>query len=223
MALADDILLQLDENPATPVYHTRAEVLAAVNEAQRLYCLLTLAYERQQTFTASASMAIRSIFSDFLVPLRVMTTGTAPQRVHPSTLGQLDGLDRSWRAATGTPQRYVYLGADRLLFYPGSSATLELTYAAEPPVLVDGATPVIAETDWPALNDYALYRCRLKEGGQELAKSLGHFEAFLDVVEARAKFQTERHKAFRYDLLPVELLRRDLSAMSKRAPSRLAS
>ncbi len=208
--MVDEILRQLDEDPTAPVGYTRSEVLAALNEGQRLYCLLTLAYEKRVTISVDAVTEVRTLVPDYLVALRLED---AAGRILPATLVDLDAKANTWRTDTASaPTRYVQAGVNLLLFWKGVTAhSVTMTYAAEPPALVDGADPVIPEVDWPALDCYGKYRVRLKHGGQELAKSLDLFNEFMAIVQARAAYVRARSVGVGYDTLPVELAKYDFS------------
>jgi hypothetical protein len=214
MAIVDDILKQLDDDASVPVGYSRSEVLAALNEGQRLYCLLTLAYELRATISADAVTLVRTLVPDYLAPLRLQD---AAGRIRPGTLADLDALSSTWRTDTASaPTRYASAGANLLLFWKGITAhAVELTYAAEPPTLTDGASPVITDVDWPALYHFARYRLRFKHGGQELQKSLDLFDQFMGVVKARANEVRARSVGVGYDTLPIELQRYDVSRMKR--------
>jgi hypothetical protein len=205
---------------ATPVYHDLPSIKEALNKAQRLFCLLTLCLEKTATYNLSANTAFylpSASITDFLVPLRVrMSTGS---RLYPATIHELNNFDSNWRVTTGTPNKYVTQGFDLLALAPvpaaGGSA-LSITYAATPAVLAaNGDTPEIPEEIQDCLIDYALYLLRLKEGGQELQKTLPRLNDFLNTAQLYGEFVRARSKAQLYDKEPPDLSTFDRSRLMK--------
>jgi len=201
----------------TPVYYTAAELTAAANEGLRFFCLLTLGLETTQLWVALAGFTFThmlTVFPDWLAPLRITTSTGA--KVRPATLADLASLDSNWIASPGAPARYVSLGADFLGLWqqPATGATLYVTYARAPVALVlDTDVPEIPTEYHPRLVDYAIYRCRQGEGGQEFEKSLKYFSSFLDGAKHFAAYVRDRNRGSKYDTTPFELERYDLTKL----------
>ena len=218
-ALSAAIHERLDESPADPRYWTAAEVLAALNEAQRLFVFLTLAVERIATLAIPAATpfsSVRTLIPDFMFPLRLSLAGA---RLRPARLSELNALSRTWRATAGTPARYSLLGLDLMAITPQPTAGLPagLTYAAEAAALDSGDdVPEIPGSDHESLIDYAVYALRLKEGGQGLAESLPGLDRFLKAAAARAAIVRARSRAMQYDTLPAELKLADFSRQERK-------
>lgn len=213
---------RLDEDPSktSPTYYPDSEVMAALNEAQRFFVLLTLCLETTLGWTLDASetfYSMRGTFQDWLLPLRIMLPTGA--RVRPARLAELDALDSGWQANVGasgtTPARYVSLGFDFLGVYPQAGVggvNVNVTYARAPvEMMAMTDVPEIPEDYHPALCDYAIPRLRLKEGGQEFQKSQVYHQRFMSEAARMAAFVRERNLALRYDNLPFELRRMDRS------------
>lgn len=206
--------------PSTPVYWELSEIKLALNKANRFFCLLTLCVERSASFNLTAAQAfytVSSQLSDFLVPLRVTTSAGA--RLQPYTLHELNLESDTWRATAGTPTRYMQQGYDLFAISPqpaGAGTSLLIRYAASPAVMTGNTDePEIPEEQRPCLIDYALYWLRLKEGGQELAKTLPHLGAFLDVAQKHAAFVRAKSKGQLYDNQPFDLQSFDRSRLMK--------
>ncbi len=218
-ALQTRTIERLDE-AGTPVYWTLAEVKEALNKATRFFALLTLCVERSAAFNLTAATAFYTVsaqLSDFLVPLRVTTS--AGVRLLPYTLHQLNLESDTWRATAGTPSKYAQAGYDLLAISgqpAGAGTSLLIRYAASPATLTGNADePEIPEEQRPCLIDYALYWLRLKEGGQELAKTLPHLGAFLDVAQKHAAFVRAKSKGQLYDNVPFDLQSFDRGRLMK--------
>ena len=205
---------RLNEDPAvtTPVYYPASEVLSALNRAQRMFVLLTLCLETTVTFVATGATFyfMRTIFPDWMVPLRISTAAGA--RVRPTRLAELDALDSGWQANAGIAWRYAALGFDFLALYQQQSAPLTVTYARAPLGMVQLTdSPEINADYHPALIDFAIPWLRLKEGGQEFEKSLPYLKRFFAEAAREADYVRTRNLAARYDNLPFELRRLDRS------------
>lgn len=214
------ILQRLDQPSGG--YYTPAEALAAANEAQRFFALLTLGLETTASFETDANAPffhMRDYFNDWLLPLRVRThTGAA---VRPIRLAGLDSLDAGWQTSTGAAAlRYAALGFDFLVIYPASQGlTVEITYARAPVAMLAASdTPEFPEQCHPAFVDYGVYRLRFREGRQEFQKTLHYLQRFLDEAKQYAAYVRARNVASRYDKQPFELERTDLSKLLNLRP-----
>jgi hypothetical protein len=194
--------------------------LAAINEGQRLFCLLTLCLEATATFNLSAELPfyhMQSQFKDWLVPRRFRNSNG--QRLRSNKLIELDAAAGNWQAATGTPVRYSLNGFDFLAIYPQPSEAdyLTATYARSPTTLVlPTDVPEIRENSHYALANYAAYTLRTPEGGQELAKFVGYLNDFLDEAQAVAALVKAKNLDARYEVLPFELATLDRSQLTGR-------
>jgi hypothetical protein len=200
-----------DTNPGT--HYGATSVLDAINEGQRLWCLLTLALEKTFTFNLTGGQAeytnLRTLAgsTSYLLPLRLAITSTGA-RIRPTTVHELDGRDENWLSRAGTPTRYATRGFDYLAVYPQPAGVTGVTMicAAEPTVLTaDGNTPEIPEEHHPDLVDWCEYRLRKQEGGQEFEKSLPHLDRFLEGAKKYGSFMRARSLSQAYDRGPFDL------------------
>lgn len=204
---------------AAPVFYPAAEIKAALNEAQRFFCLLTLALEKTSTWTPATNTTffrMLTIFSDWTVPLRITTAAGA--KVRPARLDELTSLDSQWAKAAGSPYRYAALGVDLLALYPQptSGFPLNVTYARAPVVMSnDTDSPEVPAEYHPNIVDYAIYRLRQVEGAQEFQKSLPLLDSFLDAVQRYGAFVRARNLGSRYDKVPFELESFDRSKLMR--------
>jgi len=200
-----------------PKFYPGAEILGAVNEGQRLFCLLTLCIEKQAALVvpgATTFLHVLPVVADYLAPLRLTDTGGA--KVRPTTFSELWSLDAAWPAAIGAPIRYVAAGADLAAFYRTSAApvTLQLQYAASPALLVNGGDiPAIPAEYHQELVNYGIYRVRQVEGGAEFAATLPLFDHYLQAAQDYGAFIKARNVGAGYDSLPFELASFDRSRL----------
>jgi hypothetical protein len=208
---------RLAEGATGPVYYPAAEITAALNEADRLFVLLTLGLERTTTWSVTAATPffhMLTVFPDWIAPLRIRTATGA--KVRPARLEDLTSLDPGWMAQPGAPVRYAALGADFLAVYPqpAQAVTLTVTYARSPVAMVSpAATPETPAEYHPIYVDYAVNRLRQVEGGQEFQKSLPYLGSFMQGASRYAGYVRARNLGSRYDKLPYELELFDRSAM----------
>jgi hypothetical protein len=217
------VLQRVDESTTTPESWTVAEVNAALNEGLQLFVLLTLCLEAKITFNLTANLVFYDPFaqiSDWIVPLRVRSNNV---KVRPAKISELDALSSTWRTDTGaTVQRYGTRGFSLLYVNPapaGAGQSLELTYAQSPAALaLDTDVPAIPEEHHPALVNFAIYRLRQKLGGSEFAKGLALFAEFLASVQKMGALVRARSLGQRYDALPIEISRQDISRLVRTRP-----
>jgi len=205
------IITRIDDDPVAPISVSAVEVLAAINEGLELAALLTLCFEQTADFPISGCWYTqRSSLTDFLVPLRITVAGI---RLRPSTLAELDASNPDWQATAGTAARYVTLGCNLLAITPQQTVTAQFTYAYSPAALGEFDTPTLPASYHPALVEYGVYKCRLKEGAQQLARGLGNLNRFLDDMQELGDYVRARSRAARYDVEPLELALFDRSKL----------
>lgn len=208
------VRLALDDAAASGVpasddiYYLQAEALAAINEAQQQFALLTLCLETSGTVSLTSGTcfySIRDSLTGYLVPLRLSISGA---RLEPARLTDLDARYFTWPATSGTPARYLQIGLNLLGIVPqqSGSSTLTVIYAKEPAVLTTGTdTPEIPAEYHPALVKYALYYLLQKRGGQYLTLALEKWDEFLADAAQCAEYVRARYRARKYDTLPAEI------------------
>jgi hypothetical protein len=191
----------------SPVFYPKAEIIAAANEGQRFFCLLTLGLEQTNLWALSSSSPyghLLSVFSDMIAVLRI--TDSSGNKIRPASLADLNSLDANWTSTLAQPTRYVVLGADLIAFYPQATVNVSVTYARAPVALaVDSDVPEIPAEYHQHLVNYAIYRCRIVEGGQELEKTMKYFNMFLDGAAHYARYVRARNEGTNYDKVPFEL------------------
>jgi hypothetical protein len=201
-----------------PTFYPTLEIVAALNEASRLFCLLTLGLEVQAPWAVPANTTffhMLSTFPDWIVPLRITTPAGA--KVRPARLDELAALDSQWPASPGAPYRYASLGADLLALYGQPAAigtTLNVVYARCPLTLAaDTDIPETPAEYHPAYVGYAIYRCRQVEGGSEFQKALPLLDEFLTAAAQYAGYVRARNAGSGYDKSPFELAGFDRSRL----------
>jgi hypothetical protein len=223
--ISDRIIARVDDSATAPRSITPDpnspvpdEVLRAINEGQELAAWLTLCLETTAAITLTASgtfYLLRSVFPDFLVPLRLMGPNG---RIRPATLSDLDALSPTWQSwawTAGTQQRYTTLGFSFFATAPQpvEDQACTLTYAKAPALLVGDAFPEIPEAYHTDLVDYGIYRVKLKEGAQQLERAMKHLNRFLDRMDKLGNYVREKSRASKFDTLPMELALFDRSRL----------
>jgi hypothetical protein len=203
---------------AAPVFYPALEITAALNEAQRFFCVLTLGLEVTATWTLTGGQTfynMLALFPDWIAPLRIMDG--LGVKVRPATVADLNSLDPQWISSPGGPSRYMSLGAGFIGLYQQhvGAGFLTVTYARAPVVMVgDGDVPEIPTEYHPCLIQYAIYRLRQVEGGIEFQKALKNFASFLSSAQHYGDYvRTYRNRGSRYDMPPFELRKYDLAAL----------
>jgi hypothetical protein len=201
----------------SPTFYPTAEIIAALNEANRLFCLLTLALEVTVTWTpatATAFFHMLPAYPDWIVPLRIAQASGS--KVRPARLSELWSLDSQWPLSPGPPVRYAAVGADLLALYqqPANPSPLTVTYARAPVALAaDTDVPETPLEYHPMYVSYAIYRVRQVEGANGLAAALPLLAEYLDAVTEYGDYMRARNIGAGYDALPLELALFDRSRL----------
>jgi hypothetical protein len=195
-------------NDSTGTYYPQA--LGALNEAQRLFALLSLCLETSATFTLAAGTLGYNVLTQipgFILPQR--TYNSAGEQLRPSTVAELEALDANWMSTPGLPQRYVFRGLDFLMVYPQPAAadTLVIAHSRCPAMLAaNGDVPEIRAASQYALANYAAWALRQPEGGQEFAKFAGYLKEFMAEAKKVGDLVRERNKDKGFETVgPYEL------------------
>lgn len=215
---------RLNEGQTGFVSYPKAEIIAALNEAERTFVLLTLGLEITSPWTVPGAtpaaqntfFRMLSVFSDWICPLRISTV--AGGKVRPSRLDDLASLDSQWMTSVGAPTRYAAVGVDLVALYrqPAAPTVLNVTYARAAVALVNDAdAPEIPAEYHPALVSYAIYRMRQGEGAQEFEKALPLLGEFMASATKYAAYVRSRNLGGRYDKVPIELEKLDISGLLK--------
>lgn len=230
--IAGRIIGRIDDDPAAPVsvavgagvvvngVMVADEVLAAINEGQMLCSLLTLCLEKTAAFPLGAAYSLdaagafylpRPILTDLIAPLRIAVGGI---RLRPSTIENLDAWNSAWQNTAGPAARYALLGSNLWAVTPQSAQTAQVTYAYSPAALGVNDTPVIPPSYHPDLVEYGVYRVRLKEGAQQLARGVECLNVYLDSMTRLGDYVRARSLAAHYDVQPFELAKFDRSELA---------
>jgi hypothetical protein len=200
---------RLAEGSSGPVYYPKAEIVAALNEANRFFVLLTLGLETTAPWTVTAATTffhMLTVFGDWVAPLRI--TDATGAKIRPARIEELTGLDFGWMASPGAPSRYCAMGADFLALYqqPAVDTVVNVTYARAPlPLVNDADVPETPGEYHPSYVGYAINRLRQAEGAQEFEKSLPYFDGFLEAAKHYGAYVRARNLGARYDKVPFEL------------------
>ncbi len=215
---------RLNEGQTGPTYYTKAEIVAALNEAQRFWALLTLGLEVTAPWTIPGASPLQQntwfnmlpTFPDWIVPLRI--TNAAGSKIRPARGEELAALDSQWPISVGAPKRYAFCGVDLIGVYqqPAAPTVVNVTYARAPvPMVADNDVPEVYDEYQGRLVDYAIYRCRHTEGAGEFQKGLPFLGTFLDGAQQFADYVRSRNIGSRYDSVPFELTKFDRSQLLK--------
>lgn len=207
-------------NEPAPTFYPVSELVAAINEGQRLFVFLTLCLETTLAWNAapqsSPFYSLLTVFPDLIAPLRLMDG--AGGKIRCSRLEDLTSLDAAWPATPGTPKRYARIGADLVALYPQpvSTALIQVTYARAPLALAaDTDVPEIPASFHNELVNYAINRVRQVEGAAELEKTMPLLNSFLDAVQTCGEYVRARNRGNQYDIVPFEMSAFDRSQLLK--------
>lgn len=204
------------------MHYTPSEILARLNQCQRLFCLFTLCLETTANFqfTGAARYHMLDTFGDWIVPLRIRNS--VGNKVRPCRLADLAALDTTWGVRAGVPERYAHTGFDLLSVYKQNTSLAPITYARSAVDLVstypveNNVESEIPERYHPTLIDGAIVLARTKEGMQEWQKVLPQWDRFMESAGELAGRVRARCREQGYDAAPVEINRADQSRFLNR-------
>lgn len=152
---------------------------------------------------------------------QIALAAAASPKLAPATFDEMASLDNGWIGRSGLPTQYDSSGFGLLVFdrSPDQAYMAFLTYARMPVALVNPTdAPEIPEPDHQALIDGAVGFLRIREGGQELANDAPAFGSFMSAVARRADQVRARSLAQRYDRVPIEIAKFDISRLLNARP-----
>ena len=207
--MADRVLKEVGVDPLAPVYYHHNEAVDALNEAQRFFALLTLCLESTGSVALEAAITWYDMLGsqpDMGVVVRVSrSTG---EKLRPCRITDLDARGATWQGEAGNPVRYAVAGP-LLAIHPrpaiNSGEVVLLCSRMPARMTADSAVPEVPAEYHPDLIDYAVYRLRMKEGGQEFVKELPRFQSFMAAAKKMADYVRRRNGGGAYDRLPFEL------------------
>jgi hypothetical protein len=194
-----------------PVFYPATESANALNEADRLFTLSTLALETTVSWTPAATFThMLPAFGDWIAPLRI--TNASGQKVRPCRIRDLWALDANWTLSATPITRYAAMGADLIAVYGQNATTLNVTYAKAPAGMVNPTdAPATPPEYHPIYISYAIWRLRQVEGIEVLKSVIPLLEEFLAGAAEYAAFMRARNIGSGYDTLPPEFALRDRS------------
>ncbi len=161
------------------VFWTDAELKFCLNEALRVWNLMTWQYRSRSTVLTVANQTYYDT-SSFLNVTRVVYNGL-PMGL--TSLFALDQLNPGWEPQTGTPIKWFPVGATKIGIYPADAV-------ANNTMVVEGLAPApqlsldtdyidLGEWQFRALADYVEHIACFKQGGKEFEDSMEFYKSFV--------------------------------------------
>jgi hypothetical protein len=165
-----DTLVQRLSERSGPTFWTDAEKRRAINEALRVWAVMTGQWQR----TFKILSVSGQIFYD--VPRQIVSLQRIRYNVgtvlYPTSIPELDyGIPNWQKANAGTPQLWAPVGLDKFALYPAAGAdgtNLTLEGLALTPALLKGGDFVdLGDEELNRILDYGQHYLSFKEGGSE--------------------------------------------------------
>lgn len=179
---------RLAERYESSAFWTAEEARLVINEALRVWQLLTAYWKTQLSVSTPAASPWVTIPNTAFLPLRVQWGATGKSLLQGS-LASFDYGRSTWEHETtataglpSTPTDWAPAGARLIAIWPADNAggnTLLVDVAATTPVLVaDGDFIDISGAELNAILGFALHLLAFKEGGTRFAATIVHRVAF---------------------------------------------
>lgn len=192
MALQQVTLQQLHETlrgqTDNAAYWTASELTAGVNEALRLWNLMTGTWRTRRHLTVPAGVYLISTKSVMWMPVRLEWQG---RLVEKTSRYDLSCGRPGWQRETGArPRQWAPAGLDKVVLWPHLAATdtgsLIVEGVLDTPVLRKLEDYVqIGREDLRALIDYTLHYLAFKEGGVRFASTEPRFQAYQVAAQSK--------------------------------------
>lgn len=180
-------ILDLVNEPQTPVFYAEAELHAIIDEAAEVVCEESGAVKRTSYVALDAGRTYYSIHSlgrEVMAPWRLWMPGAGSaqyRRLHACSMSELDAVNATWPETTGDPWYWFPVSWDLFGLYPRMAAgggQLRVDYLAWPePSDDDLSEPEMLEGDHDALVLYGAYDAAMKRW--DTATGLQAFALFL--------------------------------------------
>lgn len=184
-----DLLAAVETVP----YWSTAEANTAINEAIRVWNLLTQQWKTRVIVSSVASQHWYTLPSACLVPFRVIWVSDP---LYPSSVSDLDNSKPGWEGqaagSAGVPTRpmlWAPKGINRICLWPAPS-TSSVNFAVDciqsmPTLSADGDYIDLGREEQGAIILYALHRLAYKEGGPRFQASGSYLKLFLTLAGER--------------------------------------
>ncbi len=178
-SIATKILKRLGENPDTPVFWSRAEILEDLTE---IYIEFLLIVVNQVRTDLTVTLAAASAYAD--VPngiIAILDLKVSEKSLDKYTLEALDREGRKWETRAGSPSKWAPVGLNLIASAkrPTSDTSAAITALKYPGDLGEGTNIDLPDEMLTALEEGAFHVARFKEGDPEFANSMPSYELFL--------------------------------------------
>lgn len=180
--MIDEVLIQLQEDPESPVFWTRDEIMDLLWEGDVELQLISGYQQSQEEVTLNGNslqgnpdqIAILSVFCD-------------DKALTKYSLDELDSRYPTWEndPPANVPRIWVAVGANQFITYPrttSASLTITLNMIEIPETFTEDTVLTFDEEYSQALVFYGFHAARLKEGGAEFNQSMQAYQDFLRIA-----------------------------------------
>lgn len=197
------VLRALVQDRMNSTFWPSAEVNWAINEALRVWNVLTLHEKSLGTDTPAATFHSGAAGGTGITA--VLGIASADTTLDPTDLFTQDEAEPDWENTAATlPTQWIPVGLADFGFNPPSDGTtLTFTYLdAKTVPTADGDYIQLGEEDIPALLDYIAFILTIKEGGQELQDAVPLMQRFLTAASNYNR-RLENFKTYKFGTTPV--------------------
>jgi len=161
----DDVLDQLEEDHAAPIFWNRAELLQFVNDAYLEFLLISGHLVKEYKYDL-ISAKVQSIPSGAIAAIHIAYNNKKIEKV---TVEHFDRENPNWVNETGVLKKWAPMGLqhwinDRHTVLPRSVTIATLD---RPPVFAEETVIDLAQEYIDALTEYVFHMARFKESGLE--------------------------------------------------------
>lgn len=174
--IISNVLLRLEELPASPIFWSRAELLVLLNDGN-LELVLSSGYLNSERVQQLIGAKVQAVPMDAIALLGVQYAGVQVER---TTIENLDRTNRRWDYQSGILSKWAPMGCEAFVVdrQPTSELTVLLQTLDMPAPLTEASTVDLEPEYCKALEDYVFHCARFKEGGTEFQMAQGAYDDF---------------------------------------------
>jgi len=187
MALASEViskvLYRLEEDTASPVFWSRAEILILLNEGYIEFVLMSGYLQSQSTYSMIGSK-MQAPPDDCMGLIGVQW---ASKPIEKTTIEGFDESNRRWDYKNGYLSQWAPCGLDRWFCdaTPQLAYDVQLITLDQPAALAEASTILLEDEYIEALEDYTFSCARFKEGGGEFRDAQPAYDDFTEKAGLR--------------------------------------
>lgn len=174
----DNVFHRLEEDPDSPIFWSRAELLVLLNDGLLEFVLIS-GYLQSETTYALIGSKLQAV-PDTAIGLLNVNYSNKP--IERTSIEDVDRSNRRWDYLGGILKQWMPCGLDRFIVdrHPSAATNVTLFTLDAPTSLAEADTIDLDPEYISSLEDYVFAAARFKEGGQEMVDAQVSYDEFAE-------------------------------------------